>query len=200
MKYQISAEQRNFFENHGYIEYERLLSEKECSALLSAVKKCEKPRDMARESEEVRKLLSSPRFGQIASALCLKKKLRYGLDELYSPAKRAPGFSVLQDERCIQGITFAMLICLDEDAIGEPEDGDIFPRHTGNVTFFTPDGIYDSKHDASHQYQTCILLVWVDSNSQYIFQEKDAYTHDLKKLGYVFGDTLLEKTHPLFWQ
>lgn len=178
MKYQITAKQRHFFEKNGYIEFEELLSKKELDTLWHCYRQDPKKRDLVLRNPKVKEILFSPRFSQIASELSMTRLLRYGFDEVLSSCR-------FKDECCIQGLEIAMLLYIDPTA-----------AKSANTIFFFP-GLCP---DIFEQAQTWLVFVWANRDAQYILNQKDPYTHELKKLGYVFGDRLKETTHPVLWR
>ncbi|MCH9630206.1 MAG: hypothetical protein S4CHLAM37_02000 [Chlamydiia bacterium] len=66
-----------------------------------------------------------------------------------------------------------------------------------SALFFDPKRIrflFDGENDNASIY----LVSYTQKNSRYIHCEDDPYTHDIKKEGSGFGDTLKDELHPLF--
>lgn len=182
MKYQISAVQRHFFEKNKYIEFEQMLTLDEQILLSLAYEKA--ARDVAISNQKVQKVLFSPRFGQIAYELSLVKPLRYGLDEIITETS---SFSCYKDERCVQGLEIAVLLYINPNE-----------AKAGNALFFLPSESYEA--DIFDAKQTWLVLGFANKDALYVCNLKDPHTHNLKRQGYVFGDRLKEKTHPVLWR
>jgi hypothetical protein len=217
MKYSITKEQRFFFENNLFIEFEELLSKSELDVLLRGVEKAlQSPieklapediflrgRDLAALDEGIRKVLFSPHLGQIALALSLSKALRFGFDQLYSGKKDGKfqkAFACLDEESCIRELSCALMICLKGSRAEEARlDGpaDPFPKKPGSGTFFLPHVHCDPLALERHEGQLFLLLAWAKERALYVFEPRDLHTHKLKKCGYVFGDRLTSKHHPI---
>lgn len=218
MKYSITKEQQFFFDKNLFIEFEELLSEDEVAHLLQGIKKALKSspekifpediflrgRDLIRLDETIQDVLFSPRLGQIARALSMSKRLRFGFDQLYSGPRKGLGitktFSRLDEESCIQGLSCALMICLqgEVEQSCQSKDGiDPFPKKPGSGIFFLPTVSCNSLALQSHENQLFLLLTWTKERSLYVFQPKDPHNHALKKLGHVFGDRLIERNHPI---
>lgn len=178
MKYHISREHHFFFEQHRYIEFEGLLSNQELDHLARAIGKYSKQvRDLFRASDEVRKIVQMSRLAKIASELTHKRHLRLGFDQV---VQTPLALNILEQQCCITGLVAGLLIDLDDP--------------TGRGIYFAPaldTGVLPL--EANKKY---FLIVWADARAQYILQQQDPHTHELKKLGYVFGDRLKEKWHP----
>ena len=158
-----------------------------------------------RRDSDIRKILFSPRLGQIALDLAMTKKLRFGFDQLYSGPKDSLEnlkiFSHLEEESCIRGLTCALMICLkgevDESITSSDEGIDPFPRKPGSGIFFLPSALCNSNALKQHADQLFLLLTWAKDRAQYVFEPRDLHTHTLKRLDHVFGDRLTEKYHPI---
>ncbi|MBS0656307.1 MAG: hypothetical protein JSR46_11065 [Verrucomicrobia bacterium] len=216
MKYAITKEQRFFFDTHLFIEFEELLSKSDRELLLRGVEKefgapidtiaqeeiFLRGRDIAMRQSGLRKALFTPGLGQIAQELTGQKRLRFGFDQLYSTLLTKPDltiFSQLEEESCIRGLACAIMICLKGEAQEEnkADQGiDPFPSKPGSGIFFLPSVVCNPHALQAHPNQLFLLLAWAKSKAQYVFAPRDPHTHDLKKLGFVFGDSLTEKYHP----
>lgn len=179
MKYHISREQHFFFEKNHFIEFEELLTEQEHVQLLRGIHARKQERyNLSITSQDVQKIAFLPRLARLAGELIGKRQLRFGFDRLIEPP--FPEGS-LQDKSCISPLLCALLYSLDS-AIG-------------HGVFFSPAAELSTlPQEAMGHY---FLLAWADPRGQYLFHEGDPYTHELKSHGYVFGDRLQEKSHPI---
>jgi hypothetical protein len=218
MKYSITKEQLFFFENNLFIEFEELLSKSEVDSLLRGVENAlqssiEKKvpeeiflhgRDLVHLDEKIRKVLFSPRLGQIARALSMSKTLRFGFDQLYSGPKEGEKaqktFSCLNDESCIRELSCALMICL-RGSVSEKSHSDSgidpFPTKPGSGIFFLSSVPCNPMALQYHEGQLFLLLSWAKERALYVFEPRDPHTHKLKKSGHVFGDRLTAKYHPI---
>lgn len=191
MKYQITAEQHHFFSQNHYIQFEELFSASECAALVDVVHNSGKKRDLVQSEPRIKQTLLSPHLAGIASELCLKRPLRYAFDEVIS---EKPTFSTLSSERCIQGLELAMMLCIKE---GQNAEFGIFATALGSATFFHPELAVSSE---SFCGELALLVGWCSERSLYVCNMRDPFVHELKRLGYVFGDKLKSTTHPIVWR
>lgn len=103
MKFSLSKEHLNFFQNHGHIQFEDFLSESQVISLsraidLALINKLKldqnslsklssdqlflQSRDLWRQNEELRKWTCQQRFASVAADLTCKRTLRLGYDQL----------------------------------------------------------------------------------------------------------------------
>jgi len=203
MKYQISANQRHFFDTNHWIEFEELITKTDQEKLLKAIQKHASCKDLCRDIAEVRDVLFAPKFSAIAGLLCQKTPLRYGFDELYCESSHTLAFSCLSNERAVSGLELAMMLCLEGSSEADSEENEhmhIFCKKERNAIFFTPTASCDPKAFLRHRNQTYLLFAWASRDALYLYNQKDPNLHELKKLGYVFGDKVREKTHPILWR
>lgn len=178
MKYHITREQQFFFEQHHFIEFEGLLSSVEHEQLIKAVESfAPKVRDISRLSSEVHTITHLVRLARMASMLTHQRYLRFGFDQRMT----APfAIANLETNSCIRGLNAALLLSLDS--------------YSSRGIYFLPSCELGALPVGTET--NFLLITWADRNAQYLLQPQDAYTHELKRLGYVFGDTLKEKWHP----
>lgn len=128
----------------------------------------------------------------------------------------------LDQSSCVSQVACGLLICLSaseekvieslpaENSV-EPIDSldpvslepiapltpQVFGTVPGSITYFTPD--YPIPYPILKERQGCryLLIVYVESTAQYLFEERDYNGHELKHLGYVFGDKLNDKLNPI---
>lgn len=179
MKYSISREQQFFFEQQHYIEFDELLSPNEQKALMEATKKIAiDVRDLSHSVSSVKEITHCHRLAKLASELTHVRFLRFGFDQVLCPPV---AFGNLHSEVCIQGLVCALFICLDGD-------------NTMHAIFAEPFAdLATLPLDPQKRY---FVIGWAEEKAMYRLEPKDPYTHQLKKLGYVFGDRLKEQWHP----
>lgn len=173
MRYTITTSQLSYFETEGFVELEGLYTEdemKELKSLFSLAHQVNASgRDLERENPPLTAALHLPKLGQIANQLTNVKPLRLAFTQLYPP------FSV----KGLHAVS----------SISELVVGVLLDPETGAALFLSPKAEIDL---------TGFLLIGIaKATARYVLQENDPHTHLLKKLGYAFGDKLLDATHPL---
>jgi hypothetical protein len=122
------------------------------------------------KNSSIKKILSNRSIAEIIHELTQAPQIRLLFD-----ARMDKG-EVDLSKFCVQGILFYILICIE----------------TGNVTFVQKDKI-------SAITKPTFLAIYGKAESIYIFNERDPHTHQLKKLGYVFGDRLKSTDFPFVY-
>jgi len=222
MKLQISQSHRDFFALNRFIEFENLLSleeglmvsqtidaillKKRLSQATSPQDLFLKGRDLWRNSPQVWNFVSSKKFSQIGSQLLhphlpqRQISLRLGFDQLLEIGKTAfPSFypaSTLQEVTSIQPLLGFILFHFR----GEPIDSPPFPKEKVNAVFVSPHYLMPWDLLFQNMLQRFFIIAYCASNSLYLFQPKDLHTHELKRMGYGFGDHLEGKYHPLIFK
>lgn len=224
MKFSIAKEHKDFFEKEGWIEFEEIVTDAQINQFNQAIdqalnkrlnRKLDKVsqeeifaagRDLSREHDALRKLVTQPRLAEIASSLVEKKPLRLGYDQLL-PAFTPSLFHDLEPQSyekfinlagnleavsSVNNVAAGVIICL-----GPKSDEEPLLFNKGHVVFFNPQAPLALVRLKSHPGQRYLLIVYTEKVSNYILQPEDPHTHDLKKLDYVFNDKLSDKTHPI---
>lgn len=222
MKYTVFEKQWEYFRNEHFIEFENILSKEELARLIGEIEsvlcerlKVEKPlvyrqhpaklfevgRDMWRANSAVKKIAVLRRFAEIAVQLIDVKPLRLGYDQLLvksqlqSPAlpggNPCPGFlqtaASLKEISCIQGIACGWLLCLSGET-------------SGNAVFFHSEAFLDFPRLADLEHHAHYLVVYTRVKSVYILNRRDPNVRSLMKLGYNFGDRLIEEKNPIIFR
>jgi hypothetical protein len=213
MRISITQQQIQYFRDHSYIEFEDLLSEKQLTSLKeetlvylssrSYLKNFIAGRDLFRRNSQVKKLVTSVQLAQFASLFTNHDHLRIAFDQLltslppYENPDEAPplfhGRYNLDQMSPIQGLVCGLLINIDAET---PPPS--FPSKPGNGVYFSPNWPIDF-HEILHPTQKYLLIVYTKQHSLYRFQPLDPAAHELKKLGYGFGDSLEHANHPLLF-
>lgn len=169
-------------------------------------------RDLWRHSEQIKKYISS--LGEIAAQLTVTKTVRLGYDQLLLPLPHSKILSTptlrpasfegsisLSEMSCLQGIICGAMLCLqaaDEDVEASAES--IFPLNAGNITFFSAEKEINFIELHRRQKAQFLLVAYTENIALYIMQENDPCVHDLKSYGYVFGDRLNDRLHPIVYR
>lgn len=180
MKFAISQDQRELYRKEGSISFADLLDPKELASLNEGIKAVlipskrkspfEQGRDLWRKDENVKKIVQSKRLIDLAFELIQKKPLRLAFDQLIPENSEE-----LNEYSCINNLLGMFFICLED----------------GSGSFYLPSTPLPSFEDRF------FMIAYCDKYSQYLFEERDPQVHFLKSLGYVFGDRLNDRLHPI---
>jgi hypothetical protein len=214
MRFKIVGDHRNFFSKEKSIEFEDVfgldqiatLSHQVDEALAQKSRKLietETPdqlfkvgRDLWRDSPEIRQFVCNRRFAEIAAQLFDQKFLQLGFTQVFRSTCQTgltilPS-STLQQISCIQPLAGAAIIRLEE---GAPIS--LLPKKRENVVFVAPDQPISWDIFCQEQNQSFLLIAFAPKRAVYVLEKKDLHTHEMKKLGYVFGDRLKDSSHPV---
>lgn len=218
MHFKIAGAHREFFQKNGYIELESVLTPEEISQLaLSADSLLQKRlkdqiefrsaeelfragHDLFREDELLRKKILSHNFAEIGAELFKKKSLHIAYDQLLRTGS-APNYpnklpSTLNEITSIYPLAGALLIHLS----GEKIPLELVPSQPENIMFLSPDLTIPWQQFFQLPHQSYLLIAYAIPESVYVLQKKDPHTHNLKKLGYVFGDRVMHTHHPIIFR
>lgn len=175
-------------------------------------------RDLWRENKAIKKVVLRSKLASVAAELAKKPSLRLAFDQTLLSA---PAFNLnslpcltrplsLTESSCIQGIVGALLLQLSDpystppalpDSLDdEPAPLALFPQKKGSGIFFSPSAPLSLEHFTAVNQEEIhqLLIVYSVDKSLYKREELDPHIHNLKRLGYQFGDRLKKETHPLF--
>lgn len=169
-------------------------------------------RDLWRHNERIKKYIAS--LAEVSAQLIMTKTVRVGYDQLLlplpqsklllTPIVRPPCFEQsisLTEMSCLQGITCGAVLCLQAaDEVIEAAADSVFPLNAGNVTFISADKEINFAELHRRQGAQFLLVTYTDNVALYIMQENDPYVHNLKDYGYVFGDRLNDRLHPIVYR
>ncbi len=205
----LSKDQNAFFEKNGYLELEGFFSPRSIEMVRkkllhffhgakwdkAAFTKTlfETGHGIYIKEKEMQKSLSFTRLAAIASSLAYQPTVRYVSDQLCAQPFML-GESPLQEANSVKGALIGCFISLGSLEIEESET----TLSKGSVIFYRINGPVP---EALQTYANTAFwfILFGGMNLQYLYNEKDFHTHDLKKLGYVFGDSLKQKTHPILY-
>jgi hypothetical protein len=219
MKYVLTTDHLHFFGQHHFIEFEDLLSPAEVDYLHSALDtilskrlkvslqtaSCQdlftQGRDLFRESEEIKKFVTRKTFAEIGSQLFNEKILRLASDRYFRSGKTSsekvlsPSLS-LQQLNCFQRISGGVLFNLYKDDLSFDLP---FPLKKGSGVFLSPILKLNFSSFFTHPDSSFFLITYGPEKLIYTLSQTDPHTHDLKKWGYAFGDTMQNPTHPIVY-
>lgn len=210
MKFSISSEQRDYFIKNHFIPFSHLLNEGELAelnqsidSLLANSPKNFPLRDLWRSCPQVKKIANSKRLLQVAFELIQKKPLRLAFDQLMLESNKQSKHITpilihqgsFQQISCINYLQGLFLLCIRSTDVKQNEEP--FDLSEGDGVFLTPDVPFPFASLNPSPYKRYLIVAYGNQHSQYLFEDRDPYCHFLKNLGYVFGDKLNDRLHPL---
>jgi len=209
MRYLILDSQINFYKEHGYIEFEDILSEEECEILKNEIgyilekenitnldpkEVYKRSRDLFRKSEKIKKFTLNRKFASIASSLSGIGKLRIAFDQTFFFMKKNifEKNGPITNINSLQGIVNFMLLKLDDS---EPKKIGIFPKKKCGCVFIKSKTLLD--FDDLFSNEEFFLIAYGDLKTVFNPNHKDPNVNFLKQFGYSYGDTLKDATHPI---
>lgn len=183
MKFAISQEQRDFFRKNGWISFVDLIDQKELASLNEGIEAALKlkpvrgksllsqGRDLWRKEERVKKVVQSRRLVEFAFEWIQKKPLRLAFDQWIPENSKE-----LNEHSAINQLLGIFFIRLTD----------------GSGAFYLP-----STPLPDFEEGPFFMIAYCDKYSQYLYEERDPQVHFLKSLGYVFGDRLSDRLHPI---
>lgn len=223
MKFSIAKEHRDFFQKHGFIEFEKIFNETQITDLNSAIdyaisKKVNKEhlmseqlfqegRDLWRYNEQLKKLISHHSLVEVMAQLFDIKPIRLGYDQLfpsisssllgsYEAYIKKPPLSLVEISS-VKGILGGALISLSET---DYSDFSIFPHQLGNVTFIHPEAKIDFQEIFKRENERFYLVIFTENKAFYSPNPNDSHPYDLKNWGYTFNDYLKDKLNPIVYR
>lgn len=216
MRFSLCEAFSKFFVRHQLIEFAEVLSSEEVDLIEKSTKQGlekalgSKPLDLASNTDlwmagrnhylvdglMKRALLKSP-IGQIAAFLYKKSPIRIAYTQaFFSLADDIPikePFN-LTEISSVDPMLGGALICFNDS---EEKPQELLPdlrRHSkGHVIFFSSSCPIPFPDLFKQKGLQCLLIGFAPSRIRYKLQPLDLHTHALKKLGYVFGDSIEEK-------
>lgn len=170
--------------------------------------------DLWRTNEGLKRIVMHPHLSTIAAELVETKDLRLGYDLLFPDLARrfhdTRGENLLEkflkkthsinEMSSLEGIACGLLICLSEPLKPELSSEEAYiPKVPGNGIFLSPELVIDFPKLAPQQ-GNYFLIVYTYSAAYYILNEENPYAHELKHLGYHFGDKLNDKLNPIVYR
>lgn len=214
-KFAVDPHHRDYFQKQHSIEFEELVSEpilKELQSDLNNIfsktppaKYFEEGRDLWRRSTAFKRLVRNIAFAEIASELTNRPHIRLGLDQFLPPFEPSEplysdylkeGFN-LAETTSIQGVVCGLMLCLKAPSFPKEEQSQLFPAKMGNGIFFDPLWSMPLQEKEGRSDGEYLLIVYAEPNAVYVQHPHDPLTYKWKGLGYVYGDKLKDKTHPL---
>ncbi|KAF3362834.1 hypothetical protein PHSC3_000576 [Chlamydiales bacterium STE3] len=225
MKFSLEYLQRDFYRKNKALELEGLLPSQRLAQLQEGIQDISldllpknqsafsqksyfsKARDLWRGNAKVKKIVTSHNLVELAYQLTSEKPIRLAFDQLLPALETSkdptdyPSFykkETVQKLSAIQELLSLLIICVEGE--GRAPDfaaSDPFPSTPGNGVYLSPEYEIDFQKLYSRKNQTFLLIGYAKKISQYFRIEEDPQVHELKKLGYVFGDKLNDSVHPI---
>lgn len=221
MRFELSDSFRNFFSKNHLIEFEEILSLDEADLLSSKIDallpsalgktplQCASNkelwaagRDQWKQDPEIKKILLKSRIGEIASFLFKRKQIRFAYTQSIVTGS-------LQDLPFAENHTLAEISSMDPIlggvflSLNSPDESfeeEILPdfrkQKKGRALFFSATQPIPFPELFRQKGQKTLLICFTEQRVRYKMQPLDVHTHALKKLGYTFGDLILEAEAP----
>lgn len=205
MKFFIGDQEKEFFHLNGLLAIESVFSSEEIDAVQEEMRMkviSHGPKDLALHGGAIQKFLFSKKLAQVAFELAGAGPLRYGYDLFFM--RSAPPEALFTSVSPIE-----IGVCIALDGESTEQKNPLIPftlrqedllLQKGSVVFFSPSTLFSLKSSTMRADARYLLLVYSGVRAQYLYQPNDPYTHDLKRLGYVFGDRLKSVTHPTLYK
>jgi hypothetical protein len=223
MKFTLAQAHIDHFRKTGAIEFEDIFSEKECTALLSQVEAILTKKTVAsdrfpldymsnenlflqgknlwKEGLEVKKLSTKKQLGEIAYHFFRKKPIKLAYDQYIRtgdvqdcPFKEDAPLSLVSSIRPLLG---AAMILLEPSSLSL--DTPFLPKKAGSVLFISSSATIPFKQLFNEKNLSMIVLAFTAEKPIYCLEKNDPHTHDLKKEGLVFGDSVGEDLCPTLY-
>lgn len=195
MKYVISSAQKEFFHKNGYLELEGLFSPEDCQVAKEEIEALgtgpEKKHDAFRQTTQVAKWVRSRAPHLLAMQIFEQKAIRIAFDHFFPEEANATLVQNLLTMSSIQPVIGGLILRLS----GQKHTESPLPTAIGDVSFFAP-----TTPLPSFQEGAFLVIAYAKEKSQYVFNAQDPFTHQLKRLGYAFGDAVKSDTHPTIFQ
>jgi hypothetical protein len=184
-----------------------------------------KGHDLWRTNESLKKSGCYSRFAETASDLLDVKPIRLGYDQFFPNPENREKFKneeeiyppflennyTLHQISSLQGLLCGLMLCINGDSPGDTVEGDkqsfqsvdpidIFSTTKGNGIFFKPDVPINFSKLLTIKKCQYLLITYTQATTVYVLQETDPFSHQLKHLGYGFGDRLSDKQNPVLYR
>jgi len=183
MRYILSVEQKIYFKQQGFVEFEELFLRDEVVG------------------KDPKKLAAHPTLLHLASELFQHKALRFGGSRIIELPHDAPASYTIQDVSCIQGIVGGVLIGLEGSSFKTAGELDAlpFPQREGSAIFFSPKTVWDKELLKLRARQKFLLLAYAEPTARFVFNDKDPAMKEVRALGYAYGDRVQEVHFPSYF-
>jgi len=198
MRTAITSQQAAFFTQNGYLELGGFPFDP--TEVFAAAQKAAAARPFGRDlwrSEAVLHRLLSRTLAPAALQLH-RKSLRIACDQ-WMPAAAKP--LPAKDLFCVQGLALCALLTSSETPPPPRRPAAIgilpFPSRPENILFVKPNIVLDWPILSKTPRPLFLVAYALPNQTVYVYNQSDPATHELKGLGYSFGDRLSDPHHPL---
>lgn len=167
--------------------------------------------DLWRSNFALKKLVSNRAVTEIAADLFEEKKIRLGFSFLLPSQGETPSLinvknpynKFLEKPRTLlqfsslKEVLGGFILCVEGFCNENEEHSLFFPKSPGNGVFVKPGFSIPFPEMFRRKNQLFFFVGYVYPKTLYVHNEEDPHGHFLKTLGYVYGDQLLDKKHPL---
>lgn len=219
-KCSLSSKQYFYFQKNGYILFEEILKESEQKNLMDGSLDGISERNIWKKQPPFKKLCSNRNLTSFCCMLANTSFLRLGFDHFFARSNDVANLfkeeKLLSEVCSLQNLSTSVFMNLSETPLLFTLVVKYYKDSEENVSekqlirneikielgprcalFFDPNRIRFI-FDGSEENTALYLVTYTQKSSRYIFCEDDPYTHDIKREGSVFGDTLKDSLHPLF--
>jgi hypothetical protein len=217
MRFKITGEHRKVFEQQRYIAFDDLLPKslvEEAAAGIDALLSSRLRRlitaaspqelfkvghDLWRQDPTIRRLVQNRALAQVAGELMKKTGLVLAFDQSLRTTSQVgfPGAQPhsLEHSSCIQPLAGAALVRLTGNS-----HHSFLPAETTSVMFLAPDFLLPWEMFFQEPHHSFLLIAYAPPKALYLLEKNDPHTHELKKLGYAFGDHVGPPHHPILFK
>jgi len=221
MKPTVLSQHINFFQKHGFIEFEDIFSlermntffedtrnyleskSKICFSDISFLQSYKYGRDFWRFSDKAFAIIKEKDILEIIHLLCKKDIFRIAFDQIlkisgcdFSDINFLPNSS-LEKTSSIQPLLAGVIICVKKEKEDFENHDLIFPQKEGNILIIAPSFVMPFQSLIKLKNSLYYLIGYAPISSQYVENKADIHTNDCKRYGYGFGDVLKDKSHPI---
>ncbi len=226
MRFSLPDSYSEFFARHQILEIENLMTLQDAETL--AIKSEElllkalhqKPltlasnlelwkagKDLWKEDSDIKKILFRLQLGEISHTLFKRRPIRLAYAQtLFTGDKQDSLFSeteLLQSISCITPLLGGVLLCLDTPK-NQSEEIELIPNlkalSKARAFFFSDTYPIPFAELFKHKGLKMLLIAFAPGKIRYKLEPKDLHTHELKKQGYAFGDSLKEEICPYLYR
>ncbi len=190
MHHFLSSEQIHFFTKEQYICFEGLLPPEQMHSLQNPLKGLSgiptpferylAGRDLFRHDKDLKSIILRAKWAEIATILFKQKPLRLAYTQYIC------GITPFEESLSLKSIS----------AFTQISGALVFNLLNGEVAFLSNDCPF-SKIGWLNPTAKLLFVAYMPPKSRYSLVSGDPCVHFLKKLGYGFGDTLENETHPI---
>jgi hypothetical protein len=226
MRFSLPNSYSEFFLKHHVLEVEDLLSTQDAMSLSEKTEKHlldnlhQKPLNITSNSElwkagknhwlidpEIKKILFRLQLGEICHFLFKKRPIRLAYTQaVFTESKQDSPFStptVLEEISSSSPLLGGVLLCLSSSENQEevmPLTPDLKTIKAGRAFFFSKEYPLPFPEIFQQKGLRMLLLAFTPGKVRYKLEPKDTHTHELKKLGYGFGDLIKEDLCPYLYR